>query len=148
MQIEDAAFNLEAEILDACNVQFGVAEGTAFIKGNGVGKPTGITSVAIGSQTCADSTNHTLQAKDLMLALQKLKEPYQLNATFLIKSQALGRIRTEVGTTGQYVWGPLAEGKPPTILGRPYYGALDLDDDGTVTKIPAIVGDFKRGYRR
>lgn len=147
MQIEDAAFDLEAEIRDVATLQFGVAEGTAFVKGNGVGKPFGITSASIGSQTCADSTNHTLAAKDLMLALQKLKEPYQLNATFLIKSQALGRIRTEVGTTGQYVWGPLAEGKPPTILGRPYYGALDLDDDGTASKIPAIVGDFKRGYR-
>jgi len=148
-QLEDAAFDLEAEIRNASIIQFGVAEGSVFLSGNGVGKPKGILSYSgIGTQTCADSSAHTLAGADLMLALQKLKEPYQANASFLIKSQALGRIRTQVITTGgPYVWGPLAEGKPPTILGQPYYLSCDLDDDGTITKIPAIVGDFRIGYR-
>jgi len=148
-QLEDAAFNLEAEITGAATEQFGVAEGTAFIWGTGAGQPMGIlnTAITIGAQTCADSTNHYLQGKDIANAIAKLKEPYQANCSILIKGSCVGRLRTELTSGGVYVWGPLAADTPPTIWGKPYYMAIDLEDDGTVTKIPLILGDFKRGYR-
>lgn len=40
--LEDSAFNLEAEIQQECAEQFGVLEGASFINGNGVGKPLGL----------------------------------------------------------------------------------------------------------
>lgn len=148
-QLEDAAFNLESEISEAATEQFGVAEGTAFLWGTGAGQPMGIlnTTITIGAQTCADSTNHYLQGKDIANAIAKLKEPYQNNCSIMIKGSAVGRLRTELTSGGVYVWGPLAADAPPTIWGKPYYMALDLEDDGTVSKIPLVLGDFKRGYR-
>jgi predicted phage gp36 major capsid-like protein len=129
--------------------QFGLAEGTAFYSGDGVGKPQGVTSVTTTNlETGEDTTGHLLKPDDLIDALYALKEPYQRNATFLHKRVVLGKIRKMKNTVdGTYLMAPLREGMPPTILGRPYMGCDDMLEDGTAAgRICGLVGDFRRGY--
>jgi HK97 family phage major capsid protein len=148
-QIEDSVFDVEGLIREECSEQFGVAEGTAFVTGNGVGKPEGATVKSdINSETCADSTNHLVAADDIIDALYTLKDAYQRNATFLFKRVVLGKIRKfKNAVDGTYLMAPLREGMPPTILGRPYMGCPDLLEDGTgAGRICGLVGDFRRGY--
>jgi HK97 family phage major capsid protein len=148
-QLEDSVFNIESLISEEGAEQFGLAEGTAFYSGDGVGKPQGVTSVTTTNlETGEDTTGHLLKPDDLIDALYALKEPYQRNATFLHKRVVLGKIRKMKNTVdGTYLMAPLREGMPPTILGRPYMGCDDMLEDGTAAgRICGLVGDFRRGY--
>ena len=49
--LEDSAFDLESEMSTEFGEQFAKAEGTAFITGNGVGRPQGITDTGAGVAT-------------------------------------------------------------------------------------------------
>ena len=49
-ELEDSVFNLEQEMSAEFGEQFAKAEGTAFVSGNGVGKPEGfLTNSSIGT---------------------------------------------------------------------------------------------------
>ena len=50
--LEDSAFNLESEMATEFSEQFSKSEGTAFVSGNGVGKPLGFTDSSAGSVVC------------------------------------------------------------------------------------------------
>lgn len=146
--LEDADFDLEAEIRQEVGEQFGVAEGTAFMSGTGRAKPEGIlVSTAITNRAGTDSTAHYLQPDDLIFALGDLKNPYANNATFVLKRSVLFRVRTvKAATTGEYLMLPFASGMPPNILGRPFRTDENMEADGAASKIVALVGDFRRGY--
>lgn len=145
--LEDSAFNLEAEFNDEFTEQFGVAEGTAFISGNAVGKPEGIlTNAAVVAGAVPTAANDVLAGDDLITAFYTLKDGYAKNATWLMRRATVGVIRKLKATTGDYVWQPgLMADKPPTILGQPYIEALDMPAvaDGALA---VAVGDFRRGY--
>lgn len=147
--LEDSAFNLEAEIRSEMAEQFAVAEGTAFISGNGVGKPEGIITGPI-STTSTTGANETSVADDYISIFYDLKDAYARNSTWLFKRGQIEVIRKFVDSvSGQYLWQPgLASDLPPTFLGRPYLEAVDLDVEltGTAGKNIALFGDFRRGY--
>lgn len=147
--LEDSAFNLETEIRSEGAEQFSVAEGLAFIKGNGVGKPEGITQTAsngVGT-TASTGASSTIAADDLITFFYGLKDSYARNATWLILRANISSVRKLKGSDNNYLWQPGLQGtQPPTILGRPYLEALDLEAEGTTGNNLAILGDFRRGY--
>lgn len=152
--LDDAAINLEAWLQEKVSSKFARDEATAFISGNGVGKPKGILDYGSGDgfgliERVATAANNALTGDDLIDLQTALKEPYQNNATFLINRARVGGIRKLKGnTSGDYLWQPgLGGGIPPMLLGRPVMYASDLPSAITATTDTVIYGDFKAGYQ-
>lgn len=149
--LEDSAFNLEAEVSDILGRKFGVLEGTAFVSGNGVGQPEGITAnatVVASYKTTSTASSGTFVATDLMTAFYALKAEYARNATWGINRAIIGSIRKFTdGTTGQFLWQPGMVGNPDMLLGRPIVEMTDLASAMASSAVVAILGDFKRGYK-
>ena len=150
--LEDSVFNLEAELNEAFSKKFGVLEGTAFVEGNGVGQPEGITlntTVVASYKTTSTASSGTFDAAGLMSAFYALKGDYARNATWMMNRAIVGYIRAFTdSTTGQFLWQPgMVAGTPDTLLGRPVVEATDLASAVSSSAVVAILGDFKRGYK-
>ena len=145
--LEDSVFNLEAEMNEEFSTQFAKAEGTAFISGNGVGRPEGIlTNSDIGTTNSGSGT--ALTADGLLTLIHSLKTEYGRNGTFIFNRTTLGAIRKLKDSAGQYVFQAgmmLTSGVPNTILGYPYIEMPDMPDVAGSAK-PVAFGDFSRGY--
>jgi HK97 family phage major capsid protein len=145
-ELEDAVFNMEAEISAECAEQFGVAEGTAFISGNSVGKPQGILTNGSISHVASGDSNY-LTAEGLISLFYALKSAYANNGYWVLNRSTLKAIRQLKDGMGNYLWTPnLGLNSPPTILERPYIEATDMPDIAAGA-FPVAFGDFKRGYQ-
>ena len=145
-ELEDAVFNMEAEISAECAEQFGVAEGTAFISGNSVGQPQGILANDSISHV-ASGNSSSITADGLISLFYALKSAYANNGYWVMNRQTLKEVRKLKDGTGNYLWTPnLGLNSPPTILERPYIEATDMPDI-SAGAFPIAFGDFKRGYR-
>ncbi|MBX5239331.1 phage major capsid protein [Rhizobium sp. NLR22b] len=148
--LEDSAFNMEAEINFEATEQFAVAEGAAFVSGNGVGKPEGllVASGVSGSNsgsatTIADADG---QADGLLKLKYGLKTAYTRNASWALNRTTLGSVRRLKDGQKNYIWMPgIALGRPNTIDGDPYVEVPDMPNEGAGTT-PVAYGDFARGY--
>ena len=145
--LEDSVFNLEAEMQSEFATQFAVAEGTAFVVGNSVGKPEGFMSN--GSIGNVDSGSNTAyDADDLITLVHSVKPDYSRNGTFVFNRNTLAAIRKLKDGAGQYVFQAsmsLQGGVTNTILGHPYVEAVDMVNAAQDAS-PIAFGDFRRGY--
>ncbi len=143
--LEDSDFNLESELNMEFSEQFGVAEGLAFISGNAVGKPEGITvNTAIGQVNSGDA--NLLTADGVIKLFYALKDAYARNGSFLLKRSSIQAIRLLKDSQNQYLWqAGLAGNQPNTILGRPYLEAVDMPAVAA-NALAISFGDFRRGY--
>tara|TARA_R110000744_G_scaffold94119_2_gene181733 strand:+ start:2134 stop:3351 length:1218 start_codon:yes stop_codon:yes gene_type:complete len=145
--LEDTVFDLEAEMQSEFAEQFALAEGTAFVSGNSVGKPEGLLTNGDVSETVSGHAS-TLLADGLISLVHSIKSDYGRNGTFVFNRSTLAAIRKLKDTAGQYVFQTgmsLQSGVPNTILGSPYVEATDMPDVGANT-YPVIFGDFRRAY--
>jgi HK97 family phage major capsid protein len=143
--LEDAEFDLEGELRGEFAEQFAVAEGSAFVSGNGNGKPEGISvNAAIAADKTFDAANLTFRG--FVEVSHNHKVGNIKNARFLLNLKTLGKARQMVSGTGELLWQPMAMGAPSTILGFPYTIVQDLPDVAA-SAYPVYFGDFKRGYR-
>lgn len=144
-ELEDSAFDLEAELRQEFAEQFGVAEGAALVAGNGVGKPEGILfnpQVATVASTAATAVT-TDAFVDLFYGI---KTAYARNGSFVLNRHTLGGVRKLKTTDGAYVWQPgIAEGVPNTIMGASYTEVPDMPNEGAGAR-PVAFGDWRRGY--
>lgn len=149
--LEDSAFNMEAEIRGEASEQFAVAEGTAVVNGDGVGKPQGFMSTAAGlgenisgsATTIADASG---QADGMLTLKHALKTAYTRNAMWALNRTTLGSVRKLKTGDDNYLWMPgIAMGKPNTIDGDPYVEVPDMPSEGAGA-FPIAYGDFARGY--
>jgi len=146
----DSMFNLESEIISDASEQFGVLEGTAFVEGNGVEKPSGMfvdANVLANSVTVA--TEEANLADGLVDLYHTPKSMYAQNGTFVMNRTTLKIVRKLQDGNGRYFWLPGGgmEGAPyQTILGRPIAEAVDAPDIAT-NAYPILFGDIRRGYR-
>jgi HK97 family phage major capsid protein len=152
--LDDAAVNLENWLAGKVSEKFARDEATAFMSGNGVGKPKGILAYANAAagfnqvQVNRTATATAIVGDDLIATQEMLKEGYQNNASWLINRLIIGQIRRlKDVTSGQYIWQPgLMAGAPNQLLGKPVYMASDLDSTLAIDKYTAIYGDVKAGY--
>ena len=144
--LEDSEFDLEAELRAEFAEQFGVAEGTAFVTGNGVGKPEGITMNSDVSYTAGGKAS-TLESADALIDLFfALKAVYANNGTWGMNRTTLGVVRKLKDGMGQYIWQPSYQSaEAPTILGRPY---IDIPDMANIAAnaYPVFFGDIRKAY--
>lgn len=144
-ELEDAAFDMENEIAMEMAEQFGVAEGTAVVTGNGVGKPYGFMSDA--NLSTSPSLAATAVTADGMLDLfHDIKTEYSRNGTWVFNRNTLGSIRKLKTGDGNYLWQMgIAQNQPNTINGAPYVELPDMADEAASAK-PVAFGDFRRAY--
>lgn len=149
--LEDAAINVEAWLAGKIADKFARTEATAFISGNGVGRPRGILSYAAGSGReklpQIVSGNATLVTADSIVGLPyELKSAYLGNASWLMKRSTVQAVMLLKDGQGQYLWRPgLVAGQPSTLGGY----AVRMADDMPIVgagNLPIAFGDFRRGY--
>lgn len=150
--LADSAGVAESEVRMALSEDFGLKEGTSFLKGTGPLEPEGILTAAGVTvvPTGNASTLGTNPADLLIDAMYSLPAGYRGRGSWLMNGKTLAAVRKfKDGTTGVYLWQPAyAAGQPETILGRPVIECPDMDDigagttpiirQGWVTQAPAL----------
>lgn len=148
--LADSAGVAESEVRMALTEDFGLKEGTSFLKGSGPLEPeglltaSGVTTVATGNA----STLGTNPADLLIDVMYSLPAGYRGRGSWLMNGKTLAAVRKlKDGTTGVYLWQPAyAAGQPETILGRPVVECPDMDDIGAGTT-PIVFGDIATAFR-
>ena len=154
--LEDSIVNIEAELRDALQEAFMLAENKAFIDGNGQDRPTGIVEYAKnGAPNFAtdkplkmvtqdfdksnyDAAEGSYHLADALLNLNaKLLSPYKRRAVYLMSRQVKNLVRQVKDKNNQYLfsvgqnWGGV-QGVPQIRDGRNGmvngYGILECDD--------------------
>ena len=146
-ELEDAVFDLEAEMQTEFATQFAKAEGLSFVNGTGVGRPEGFLQNSEVATTNSGNAN-LLTGDGLIELVHSIKSDYNSSAVFMFNRSTLADIRKLKDTAGQYVFQAgmmLTAGVPNTILGYAYVEAPDMPNVSAGTK-PVAFGDFSRGY--
>ena len=146
--LEDSAFDLESEMSTEFGEQFAKAEGTAFVTGNGVGRPQGFTDTSAGVGTTNSGSGTALTANGLVDLTMAIKSDYMANASFVMNRATFADVLKLEDTEGQKIFVNAMSyvgGTPATILGKPYILAEDMPDVGGSAK-PIAYGDFSRAY--
>lgn len=151
--LEDAQFNLEAELAFDLAEEFGRAEGAAFVAGDGVNKPLGFlndTNIGAGVTTASPTA---IVADELIDLYHALPTAYAARAVWGMNRTTIGQVRKMKTSTGEYLWhdnsgaeASLPFGNAPTILGRPVVELPDMPDPAA-SATPIIFGDFMSGFR-
>lgn len=90
--LEDQAYDLEGFVMGRLSRQFAQKEGTAFISGNGVSRPEGITTnTLINSFTSVTASN--IVPTDIIQVMHKGKSGYRKNGTWLMSNNTIGVLR-------------------------------------------------------
>lgn len=145
--LEDSDFDLEGEMNQEFNEQFGVAEGYDFILGNGVTRPEGIlVNTTVLADAVAGDTAGDLSVTDVLNTYYTLAELYANNASWLLRRATMQKIVLFKDSANHYIWMPsLVVGQPNTILGRPIIQCPDMPAVAASAYALAF-GDFRRGY--
>ena len=154
-QEQDTGYNLVSELMEAYREDFSVDFGSAFVNGDGVGKPTGF----VGNVENFETSNVVLSTDDLIHAQENLKDAYQNSATWLFNRNTRAIIRTLLLSESnalQYAWEPDFTKRAPTrLLGSPIAIARIGDlasptnvgtNSFTAGAVLAAYGDFQQGY--
>jgi HK97 family phage major capsid protein len=158
--LDDAAFDLESWLASEIALEFARAEGTAFVRGTGVGQPSGFLTAAtstaedgvrafgtvqyVGSGS-ATGFNAAPDAK-LIDLIHSLKSGHRQGAVFVMNSTTLATVRKLKTADGAFLWQPgLVEGQPNRLLGYPVIEAEDMPD-AVGGAFPIAFGNFRHGY--
>lgn len=162
--LDNASFDVEAWLAGYVADRFARAEASAFVAGDGSGKPKGFLSYA--KATTADETraNETLQyrftgadgdfagspnAADALVRLfYDLQGAYQANASWMMKNTTMADVAVLKDGDGAFLLREMLNGDGSlvrTIMGRPAYIADDMPARGSGA-FAIAVGDFAAGY--
>lgn len=152
--LDDSRFDMAGFVVERASDRFGRSEGTAFVRGSGVGQPKGFMSYQMDAAADFARASNKLQfvsAGDGIVTFEGLKAlywalraPYRANASWLMSSVTASQVDRLTDSTGRYLWrDSVAAGLPPTLLGRPVY--FDENMDAT-SQFPVAFGDWTRGY--
>lgn len=149
--IDDSAIDIEAWLAGKVSDIFARKENTAFISGDGVGKPRGILTYAAGTswgqvEQVASGSNGSVTGDSLIELFYSLKENYATRASFLMNRATIEDVRQLKDGNNQYLWNPgLSAGAPDTLMGVPVLQAADMPVPAT-DSLSVAVGDFSSAY--
>jgi HK97 family phage major capsid protein len=127
--LDDSDFNLEAELTMEFGEQFGIAEGKAFVTGDGKNKPEGIltNSTVLANKVAGDSAG-ALSITDVTRLVGSLKTPYVSGASILTRRETIyGSLILFKDSANHYIWMPsMQQGVPSTILGISIVETVDM----------------------
>lgn len=159
--LDDIFYDVESDLIAQLAEEFAVAEGAAFVTGNGTNKPKGF--LAYTTAATADSARAfgTLEhiatgvagdwaasnkADVLFDTVSKLKQAYRTGANWVMNKSILFEILKFKDSNGQYLWQPsLTDGMPIRLLG---FGVTEAEDMPVKAagSLSVAFGNFKRGY--
>jgi len=159
--LEDADFDVTADLINEAGIGFGEGEGAAFITGNGVKKPRGITAydmvananyawgkvgfITSGASGAFAASNPGDKIIDL---LHSLRAAYRNGSTLLMADTTLAEIRKiKDGTGNFYLFNPDPTGK---FLGYVLGVPVVVDDNMptlAANSFSIAYANFKRAYR-
>lgn len=147
IDLEDPAFDLEAEIGADLAEEFGRLEGAAFVSGDGVNKPYGFLNDA-GVGVTSTATNDTFAADDIITLKYAVKTAYQRRGAFALNRAIIRTIRQmKAAGTGEYLWAPgLTGSAAATIDGDPYVELPDMPSAVADQARILAYGDWQRAY--
>jgi HK97 family phage major capsid protein len=157
--LDDSFINLDEWLADEIEDVFAVAEGLAFVNGDGINKPKGflvytkapnasavwgqIGYVATGAAGAFPASN---PADVLINLVYAPKAGHRANGRFVMNKATVSTVRKFKDTSGNYIWQPNAQaGQPASLLGYPVTEAEDMPNIGADAYAIAF-GDFRRGY--
>ncbi len=155
--LDDAEIDLEAWLANEVETEFALQEGIAFVAGNGVNKPTGFLTYAVGA---ANASAHPFGAiptttvaaaaaftsDELIDLVYSLPGALSQNARFVMNRNTLARIRKLKDGDGNYLWQPSYQaGQPQQVLAFPVTEMAAMPNVAA-DAYPIAFGDFKRGY--
>lgn len=159
--LEDADFDVEADVMTEAGIGFGEGEGSAFVSGNGVKKPRGFLTynvvanasyawgstgyIASGGAGAFASTNPGDNIIDLLHAL---KAQYRNGATLVMADTTLAAVRKiKDGSGNFYLFNPDPTGEfAGLVLGKP----VVIDDNMPViaaNSYSIAFANWQRAYR-
>lgn len=148
--LNDSAFAIEPFVAAEFARALAELEETAFVSGDGSGKPTGLIAASGGTSAgvTAAATN-AITADELVGMVHSIARPYRRNAVWLMNDATILAIRKLVtGVSGDktYLWQPgLQASEPDLLLGRPVYSCADMQTIAASKKV-ALFGDLKYYY--
>lgn len=143
--LEDSMIDLSSFLADRIALKFAQAESTAFVTGDGNGKPSGL----FDSENTFTSVEAALDGSDLIEKLievyYSLPTAYAQRGTWGMNRKTMGMIRAAADTTTKgTLWSDgLADGTPARFLGAPVAEFPDMPDFGA-SAVPVVFGDFAK----
>jgi len=146
--LTDSDFDLTSFITTEFGERIGALAESAFISGDGSGKPTGILDAAsaVTVSTLPAGYVTTLAWAGLATAIFTVPAQYRSNMSLLVSDSLWVKLVATQDSTGAPLWsGSTAAGAPDRFAGLPVYSHPNLAAVGANAK-SAIVGDFSKGY--
>lgn len=151
--IDDASIDIESWLAGKLTDVFARQENSAFINGDGEGKPKGILAYENGKSwgkiehiMTGDAVNIT--ANSIFALYFSLREVYAVRAKFLMSRAAVQVLRLlKDSSSGKYLWQRgLAAGNPDTVLGCTVAQCADMPGINKNSIVMAFA-DFKSAYQ-
>lgn len=157
--LDDAAFDVEAWLAERIADRFLRAEASAFVLGDGIGKPKGFLTKpaiengswawgAIGYVATGNSGDFDPNdpADALIEMVYALPAEYRAGAAFVMNSKTAGEVRKMKDAQGRFLWAEgLNAAQPALLSGYPVMVAEDMPDIDLDAHAIAF-GNFDKGY--
>lgn len=158
--LEDAFYDLEADLVAEAGITLAETEGGAFATGNGVGKPRGILaystvanasyawgSVGYVASGASGAFTSSAPADKLVTLQHSLKAQYRPGAVFMMNDATLATVRQmKDGSGAYYLWQP----DPLAGFGGRFLGSQVVVDDNfpdvAANSLSIAFGNMKRAY--
>jgi HK97 family phage major capsid protein len=159
--LEDADFNIEADLAEEAGIGFGEAEGVAFVSGNGVKKPRGFLSYDIAANASyewgkvgyiasggAGAFAASNPGDNVINLLHSLKSQYRNGSSLLMADTTLASLRQIKDGSGHFY---LFQLDPTGNFAGYVFGApVEIDDNMPViaaNSYSIAYANWKRAYR-
>lgn len=149
--LDDAGLDVEAWLARKVSNRMARTEATAFVLGDGVARPRGLTTYASGTtwgQIEQINSGHASEVKaDGIISLAfSLKEPYAARSVFLMNRTTIAAVMKLKDGQGQYLWSMnFQQGQPATLSGYPVRFANDMAAIAA-NSLSIAFGDIGAGY--
>lgn len=160
--LDDLFFNVEGELTAQLLEEFALAEGAAFVSGNGTNKPKGFlaytTAATADSSRAFGTVEHIAtgvsadfaasnKADVFFSTVAALKKGYRMGAVWMMNKSVLFEALRFKDSQGQYLWQPSIQdsGLGIRLLGFNVEEAEDMPVKAA-SSLSIAFGNFKRGY--
>lgn len=144
--LQDAAFDLDAFLVDALGTRIARGQNAHFTTGDGSSKPTGIITAGSSALTTASAT--AITADEILTLIHSVDKSYRNSASFALMgadSTAAAIRKLGVGSSNDFpVFIPgMAAGEPDRVFGVPFYVNNDMAAIASTNK-PLVAADFSK----
>ncbi|WP_211341189.1 phage major capsid protein [Paracoccus methylarcula] len=155
--LDDSEISLETWLANEVEAEFSYQEGVAFVAGDGVNKPAGFLTYAVGAAnaaahpwgaipTAVAASGTAVTSDELIDLVYSLPGQASQNARFTMNRNTIATVRKLKDGQGNYLWQPSFQaGQPQTVLAYPVTEMAAMPDI-SLNAMPIGFGDFRRGY--